>query len=77
MPDELIDIVMEIDDFYMENNPILDSEYVEKRDKINEYAETYKSHMVGVSHSTAKIYSEKRFELKRQYQRKLELGYEI
>ena len=77
MPDELIDIVMDIDDYYVRNNPILESDKREKINKIESYSDVYKLHMSRVSIESAREYSEKRVKMKREYQRKLELGHKL
>ena len=77
MPDELIDIIMDIDDKYISDYPISQEEYSVKEDLMAKYYETYDYHQNSISDSTIRDYMENRSEIKRLYQRKLELGRDI
>lgn len=74
MPDELIDIIMDIDDEYAKNNPATNDEILNKNMFIDNYKEDYINHKKGISKDNLRNYMEKRTQLKRKYQRKLELG---
>lgn len=75
MPDELIDIVMEIDQNYINDNPITDEERTDKKNRIENFEEEYNNHISKISKESKREYKEKQVELNREKQTEYELNF--
>lgn len=77
MPDELIDIVRDIDEEYMMKCQTQDNELIEKDIMKKEFEQEYTSHIESVSNKNKREYMEKRNEIIKARRRELELNFEI
>ena len=77
MPDELIDIVRDIDEEYMKTSQMQDKELIEKDIMKKEFEQEYTNHMNKISKENLRGYMERRNEIIKGKRRGLELNFEI